>query len=124
MNRFYDYMIVRIYRWYETFDNQPSLFTAKLLVTLHQTFIVLIAVNFIELYLPITTLTLKVLTLLLSAIFFFRLHKRYSDDFLKSLIKKYSKEERTMRRVKGLAIPLILFLPIVVAVITAKIGQA
>ncbi len=41
MNDYYDYMIIRIYGWYQSFENEPSLFTARLIIAIHQSVLIL-----------------------------------------------------------------------------------
>jgi hypothetical protein len=50
--------------------------------------------------------------------FFVRLHLRYSDeDFFKSLLQKWRREEERIKTIKGYAISIILFLPFLFFVI-------
>ena len=116
MNGFYDYLIVRIYRWYESFENEPSKYTAKLLIAFHQTFLVVIITHLFPYYETISTFYLKVIFVTLMVILYIRLYLRYSnEEFFKSLLLKWSQEEKRIKLIRGLAIPIIIFLPIIIA---------
>jgi hypothetical protein len=118
MNNLYDYLIIRIYKWYEGFNNEPSLLTAKLLVAFHQTFLVLTVVNLSGLADILSASIFKLVSICLVIMFFVRLHLRYSDeDFFKSLLQKWRREEERIKTIKGYAISIILFLPFLFFVI-------
>lgn len=118
MNRFYDYMIVRIYRWYESFENEPSLFTAKLLIAFHQSFIFMTIVHFIWEYVHFSTIIYKSIGVSLGVLLFIRLHFRYSNkEFFQSLLQNWRHEERTKKIIKGVVIPFIIFLPSIIYLI-------
>lgn len=111
-------MVVRIYRWYETFDNEPSLFTAKLLITLHQSFLALIVLDLLVDYKAVDSTILKAVFLGIGAIVLLRLHIRYSNkEFFNCLLEKWKYEPKKMKRLKGIFIPIIILLPPVVSVI-------
>ncbi len=118
MNRFYDYLVVRIYRWYEGFKNEPSLFTAKLLVAFHQTFIVMTVMNLFTNYSSLTPNTYKGIMIIIAVLLFIRLHLRYSNQVIfQALLQNWTHEERTTKIIKGVMIPIIIFLPSIIFLI-------
>ena len=118
MNNYYDYMVVRIYKWYETFDNEPSLFTAELLIALHQSFLVFIALGLTVNYKSVDSVLLKVIFVGISLIILLRLHIRYSNkEFFNSLLEKWKNEPRKTKLFKGIFIPIVILMPLVVFVI-------
>ena len=123
MNRFYDYLIVRIYRWYESFENEPSLFTAKLLVAFHQTFIVIIVFDLITNHFSLTPNIDKIIAIIISLLLFIRLHLRYSNkNLFQTLLQTWTREQRTMKIIKGIMIPIIIVLPSIIYVIVGRLA--
>jgi hypothetical protein len=123
MHYLFDYIFIRIYKWYEGFENEPSEFTAKLLVAFIQVFLLLDIIAalsyFVVLKIPI--LYLKIIMVVLGLAFYIRLYYRYRDlQFIKSLKKRWSKERRVLRILRGLTIPVAIVVPVVLFIILAK----
>ena len=110
MNNFFDYIFIRIYQWYESFPNEPSEFTAKLIVAFIQLFLLLDILGFIPYFIIVPSHTMRVMAGLIGLILFYRLHKRYSNKhFVDTLQLKWKSENRVSKTMKVVGIVLLFF---------------
>ena len=117
MNNFFDYIFIRTYKFYDSFENQPSEFAAKIILTLIQLFIVLDLLGFATYLITIRGIHLKIVIVPLLVLVFLRIDRRYSNrELFNSLKVKWSKETRNIKIVKGYAIFLLIITVMVTAV--------
>jgi len=109
MNNFFDYIFIRIFIWYESFKDNASLATAKLLVVFLQVMMLSNLVAVASYFFLITNLIYKSIGLCTAIVSFFIANKRYSDKkFIDDLILKWKHENRMIKIIRGYGIVLLL----------------
>lgn len=122
MNDFYDYMIIRIYGWYQSFENEPSLFTARLIIAINQSVIILCLVAPLNSLIVMPRLLFTTIGVMFLVIFYLRLHFRFpAESSLEPLLSKWSNEKSDLKTLKGYVVAVMVFAPMILFVVIVNI---
>ena len=114
MNSFFDYIYIRIFNFYNSFKNEPSEFSGKLLVTFLQTSLLLDILSLASLFIEIPALFFKLFFGVSAILIFIRLNRRYSNiELFNDLRSKWKHESKGISIIKGVLIACLYILSIV-----------
>ena len=114
MNAFFDYIYIRIFKFYNSFENEPSEFSGKILVTFLQVYLLFDLLSLISLVIKISPLFLKIFGVTSAILIYIRLHFRYSNkERFQFLLSKWKKEEKVNSIIKAILIMILYVLSVV-----------
>lgn len=122
MNDYYDYMIIRIYGWYQSFENEPSLFTARLIIAIHQSVLILCLLAALNSLIVMPRLVFTIIGVMFLVIFYLRLHIRFpAESSLEPLLLKWSHEKSSLKTWKGYVVAVMVFAPMILFVVIVNL---
>lgn len=114
MNAFFDYIYIRIFKFYNSFENEPSEFSGKILVTFLQVFLLSDLLSLLSIVVKISPLFLKIFGVTSAILIFIRLHFRYSNkERFQFLLSKWKNEKKVNSIVKAMLIITLYVLSVV-----------
>lgn len=111
-SNFFDNIFIRIYMWYESFNDGASEFSTKLLISFIQLMLVANILAFLNYFVLITRVLLNVLLPVIGLIFLYFAIRRYNKSFILELKSKRIPESKYSKILYGVFIVSLLIIPL------------